>query len=73
MCMQKRKMRKKETDTGEDEDGDTKMGGGLDIAALEAEAAAQGTQDHGSRATMVDRAARAEKARAEERQRKQER
>ncbi|KAK9803749.1 hypothetical protein WJX73_000568 [Symbiochloris irregularis] len=69
----KRKMRKKEADIGEDEDVKANMGGGLDIAALEAEAAAQATHDHGSRASMADRTARAEKARAEEKQRKQER
>ena len=64
--MQRRKLRKRESVVEEE-------AGGLDIAALEAAAAAEGTQDHGSRGNIEDKAAKAAEARAAEQQRKLER
>lgn len=70
LLSQKRKMRKREAA----DEADELAAAGLDIAALEAAAAAaEGTQDHGSRRGAADRAAKAEAERAAEKQRRQER
>ena len=69
MCTQKKKLRKR----GPAADGEELEAAALDIAALEAAAAAEGRQDHGSRKTAVDKVAKAAADRAAEQQRKQER